>query len=180
VWTPWLLNLVAAVPGFVWEGRSVHPGCLRELTIGLADSQPVAVALDLNGCRGSNRYASSSYAVDGAVLRWHPQPGSREYFQYEYLGVLASGIHVLRVAEGGGSGSGIFQSLLFVRLGTASRLDDGQRRQGPILTLAGFQTLGDRAQATVELKGRDVVVKRRSFLGVAGWGPEEVLTRRPE
>lgn len=180
MWTTLLLNLFASVPGLVWDGKAVHPGCLRELTTGLADSQPVAVALDLDGCRRSNRYATSSYALDGAVLRWHhPQPASREYFQYEYLGVLASGIHVLRVAEGG-SGSAVFQSLLFVRMGTASRLDDGQRRQGPILTLAGFQTLGDRAQATVELKGRDVVVKRRTFLGVSGWGPEEVLTRRPE
>lgn len=177
---PWMINLLAAVPGLIWDGKAVHPGCLRELTTGLADAQPVAMAIDLESCRRSNRYARSSYALDGNLLRWHhPQPGSREYFQYEYLGALASGIHVVRVAEGGG-GSGVFQSLLFLRMGTTSRLDEGQRRQGPVLTLAGFQTLGDRAQATVELKGRDVVIKRRPFLGEAGWGPEEVLTRRPE
>jgi len=166
----------AAPAGLVWNGQPVHPGCIRELMIDLADPLPVAAAVDLEGCRRSNRY-SLPWEVDGSVLRWFGPGDDRPgYFQYEHVGVLASGVHVIRAGEGGG-GSGFFQSLVFARISESRVLEDGQTRKRHVLTRVGSETLGDRAQATVDLKGDLVTIRRREFRGAEGLGPEEIISR---
>ena len=172
-------QLAAQNPGLVWDGSAVHPGCIRELTTDLADPAPVSAAIDLQGCQRSNRY-TSAIEVEGSVLRWRdPNGGGRGYFEYEYLGALASGVHIVRVGESGG-GSGVFQSLLFLRTVVGEVLEDGRQRVRYLLTLIGSENLGDRAQVSVELKGTEITIRRRQFRGAGGWGPEEIIRRRFE
>jgi hypothetical protein len=164
------------VPGFLWNGKPIHPGCVEQLTTDLADSYPYVAAVDLEGCQRGNRY-STAPEVDGGVLRRRdPDPEVRGYFQYEYVGVLASGVHVLRTGASGG-GSGFFQSLLFVRIRESSVLEDGRSRSRQTLELVGSENLGDRDEVTVSLKGDVVKIRRRPFRGAAGLGPEETVER---
>jgi len=172
-----LLHLLAETPGLLWQGAAVHPGCIGELRTKLSDPKPVVVAIDLEGCRSSNRY-SSFYETEGRVLRWRdPDGDGRGYFQYEDLGVLSNGIHVVRIAESGGA-SGLFQNLLFLRIGEAAVSEDGRQRVRHALTLVGSETLGDRAHVTIELSGDAVTIRRREFRGAQGFGAEEVFVRR--
>ena len=172
-------QLAAEGPGWVWDGAEVHPGCIRELTTALSDRLPVVAAVDLEGCRRSGRYSSPA-EVAGSFLRWRdPEQLGRGYFEYRYLGVLTSGVHVVRVRESGG-GSGVFQDLLFLRTGEGEVLESGRRRVRHHLTLVGSESLGDRDQATIELSGAQVTIRRRRFRGSQGWGPEEAITRRFE
>ena len=171
------LQLLTGRPGLLWQGSAVHPGCIRELRADLADEKPVVAAVDLEGCRRSTRY-SSSYETDGSVLRWRdPDTDGGGYFQYEYLGVLSNGIHVVRIGESGG-GSGFFEDLLFLRSNEATVSEDGRQRARQVLTLVGSETLGDRAQVAIELSGDAVTIRRREFRGTEGFGPEEVLVRK--
>lgn len=155
----------------------MHPGCIRELNTDLADSQPVVAAVDLEGCGGSKKYASPP-ETDGRALRVRDSgEDARGYFQYEYLGVLSTGVHVVRILEGGG-GSGAFQGLLFLRIDKATVLEDGKERAREMLVLRGSESLGDRDKAVVELSGDSVTIRRREFRGALGYGPERVVIRR--
>ena len=171
------LQLLTERPGLLWQGSAVHPGCIRQLRTELEDTKPVVAAVDLEGCRRSNRY-SASYETDGSVLRWRdPDPDGGGYFQYEYLGALSNGIHVVRIGESDG-GSGFFQDLLFLRISEAAVSEDGRRRVRQTLTLVGSESLGDRAQVAVEVSGDAVTIRRREFRGTEGFGPEEILVRK--
>ena len=169
--------ILAETPGLLWRGSPVHPGCIRELGTELADSQPVVAAVDLEGCRNSNKYASP-YETEGRTLRVRdPGEDSRSYFEYEYLGALTTGVHVVQTVERGG-GTGSFQGLLFLRVAKTTVLEDGKRRAREMLILVGSESLGDRDKTSVELSGDAVKIRRREFRGALGYGPEEVLTRR--
>jgi len=172
-----MVGLLAAPPGLLWQGHPVHPGCIRELRTELADSKPVVAAIDLEGCGRSNRYADE-FETDGQVLRLRDSgEDSRGYFQYEYLGVLSTGVHVVQIVESGG-GSGIFQGLLYLRVEKAAVLEDGQARAREMLVLVGSESLGDRDKNVIELSGDSVTIRRREFRGALGYGPEETVTRR--
>lgn len=171
-----LLHGAAPAPGLIWDGKPVHPGCIQQLMTELADPRPVVAAVDLEGCRRSNRY-SSAPKVEGGVLGWRdPAQGEQVYFQYEYLGVLSSGVHVVRVGESGG-GSGFFQSLLFMRIRESQVLEHGESRKRQSLELVGSESLGDRPEATVSLEGDVVRIRLREFRGASGMGPEEIIER---
>jgi hypothetical protein len=74
-------------------------------------------------------------------------------------------------------GSGIFMHVLYLRLGVDEVRESGQLRVRHSLTLAGSDVLGDRAQATVELQGKEAVIRLREFRGSDGYGPERVFRR---
>jgi hypothetical protein len=171
-----LLQGPTPASGFLWDGKAIHPGCVELLITELADSYPYVAGVDLEGCHRGNRY-STPPEVDGAVLRRRDaETESRGYFQYEYVGVLSSGVHVVRTGASGG-GSGFFQSLVFLRIRESSVSEDGRSRTRPILELVGSETLGDRGEAAVSLKGDVVTIRRRAFRGAAGLGPEETVER---
>jgi hypothetical protein len=171
-----LLEGPTPASGFLWDGKAIHPGCVEQLTADLADSYPYVAAVDLEGCHRGNRY-STPPEVEGAVLRRRDaEADGRGYFQYEYVGVLSSGVHVVRTGASGG-GSGFFQSLVFVRIRESSVLEEGRSRTRQILELVGSESLGDRGEVTVGLKGDVVTIRRRPFLGAAGLGPEETVER---
>ena len=172
-----LAQTAAAPPGLLWRGTAVHPGCIRQLTTDVADSRPVVAAVDLEGCSRSNRFADVPEA-DGRILRWRqPDAGDRGFFQYEYVGALASGVLVVRTAESGG-GSGIFQELLLLRTSASPVVEDGTSRTREMLTLVGSESLGDRDRVTIELAGDTVTIRRQEFRGADGYGPLVTTVRR--
>ena len=169
-----LAQTVAPPPGLLWHGAAVHPGCIRELTTELAGPRPVVAAVDLEGCSRSNRYFEPAEALD-AALRWKTPDGGS--FQYEYLGSLTNGVLVVRTGASGG-GTGFFQDQLFLRVTKSTVLEDGKPRARDMLTLAGSETLGDRAEVTVTLAADTVTIRRREFRGAAGYGPVVTTVRR--
>ena len=169
-----LAQAAGGPPGLVWHGAAVHPGCVGELSTSVADSRPIVAAVDLEGCGKSNKYSDAPETHE-RWLHWKIPDGG--YFQYQYLGVLTNGVHVVRTGESGG-GSGYFQSLLFLRITTSTVVEDGVARARDALTLVGSESLGDRDQATITLSGNAVTIKRREFRGAAGYGPEKTTVRR--
>ena len=176
----WLLlvSALAAPPGLPWSGGIVHPGCIQELQTSLADSHPIVAAVDLEGCNHSNRYYEEPAPRDTYLRRRDPEGGDNAYFEYAYLGALANGVHVVRTAAGGG-GTGVFQSLLFLRIVPSTVVEDGQLRTRQSLVLVGSETLGDRDEVTVTLSADAVTIRSRAFRGAVGYGPPETRVRRP-
>src|SRR5204863_9899183 len=79
-----------------------------------------------------------------------------------------------RPGESGG-GSGLFRTVLFLRIETRPALDDGRRAARDLLVRLGSETLGDRAPATLALAGDTVTIRKRAFRGAAGPGPTATL-----
>jgi len=143
-------------------GKALHPGCVRELLPGLPDARAVVAALDLEGCQESERY-SEPYEENGRRVRFASKAVLGEghngagWFEYQYLGVLTNGMHVVRTWESGG-GSGVFCALLFVRREADPFYDQDHVRQRTVLRAVGQHGLGDRQGEQVKLQGNEVIV----------------------
>jgi hypothetical protein len=161
-----------AGPGFVFNGKPIHPGCLSEMRAFLSDSLPANVAVDLEGCGyGTNRHFGNVTTEKGLVS-WKEEGKDEGHngpptFGYRYLGVLANGVHVVQTFESGG-GSGIFESLLLLRFENDRAFEEDHYRPRPLLKLVGERSLGDRAETEIHLKGNEITIRA----GKSGQKPE--------
>ncbi|MCH8312993.1 MAG: hypothetical protein IID17_08415 [Nitrospinae bacterium] len=98
---------------FMLEGKHIHPGLIAEFSNWMSDgARPHTVSVDVLAANDTNEYFKDSYTVDQGRLNLNRDDGS--FFDYEWLGKLKNGIHVLEIWEGGG-GSGVFMALFFVK-----------------------------------------------------------------
>ena len=170
----------------------VRPKIVGDLVGSLADAGDQVVAINLLNSQNSNRYFGDVfvtpqtdplvpswpwiYTVDGepsgdeelATLRrrllgdfW-----GQEVYAYRYVGTTQSGLDVLHQQYSGG-GSGVFNSLVFVRIEAdygveyplLSDIDSQRGAVGPefrhreLIWMVGRILLGDRWQGTVEVVG---------------------------
>lgn len=172
----------------------IHPKIVGDLVGSLADAGDQVVAINLLDSQDSNRYYGEIfvtpqtdplvpswpwlYALDGEPYAAAP-PGSirgQELFAYRYVGSTPSGLDVLHYTYSGG-GSGLFNSVVFVRIESDVGVDYGRpagvhHAQGPVgpeirrrelIRMVGRIPLGDRWQGTIEVVGNDVVVRGRDL-----------------
>ena len=172
----------------------IHPKIVGDLVGSLADAGDQVVAINLLDSQDSNRYYGEIfvtpqtdplvpswpwlYALDGEPYAAAP-PGSirgQELFAYRYVGSTPSGLDVLHYTYSGG-GSGLFSSVVFVRIESDVGVDYGRpagvhHAQGPVgpeirrrelIRMVGRIPLGDRWQGTIEVVGNDVVVRGRDL-----------------
>lgn len=106
--------LAEADTDFTYKGRPIHPGLIKEFQNWLSDYRPpITVTLDVGAAYDTNEYADAvTPGRDGGVSVLLGDGGER--FTYKRLGRLDSGVHVLLTREKS-AGTGIFQSLTFVR-----------------------------------------------------------------
>lgn len=170
----------------------VHPKIVGDLVGNLADAGDQVVAINLLDAEGSNRYFGKTFvtpqtdplvpswpwvhALDGEPRAVYP-PGSfrgQELYAYRYVGSTPNGLDVLHYLYSGG-GSGVFNSLVFVRIEADQGVDytsptgiDHVRnpvgpefRERELIRIVGKISLGDRWRGTVEVVGSDVVARGR-------------------
>ena len=119
--------LVEANNDFTFKGHPIHPGLVKEFQNWESDYRPpITVALDIGAVYDTNEYADApTPASNGGVSIILGDGG--EQFSYKRLGRLDNGLHVLHTLDKS-AGTGIFQSLTFVRFHLGQGFDrDGIR-----------------------------------------------------
>ena len=172
----------------------VHPNIVGDLIGNLSDDGDQVVAINLLDSQDSNRYFGKIFVTpqtDPLVPSW-PWASSfdrepdvdeergdfwgQEFYAYRYLGSTQSDLDVLHEKHSGG-GSGVFNSLVFVRTEAGygvdypllRDIDSRQSAAGPefrhreLIRIVGKIPLGDRWRGTVEVVGDDVVVRGRDL-----------------
>ena len=140
---------------FTADGRPIHPKLIWEFSGWLSDADPITLKLDLTNSLGSDEYYDpdvttrpSDRGDAGRAVRWVHGKFSDlegyEDFDYEHLGRLADGTHVLFISENTG-GTANFQHLSFVRAAAEPVGHTGRWRVA--LETAGTSPVGDRSGA---------------------------------
>ncbi|MFZ5776173.1 MAG: lysozyme inhibitor LprI family protein [Thermodesulfobacteriota bacterium] len=142
---------------FSFQGKPINPRMLEELLPWLSDNLPGPVAVDLAG--GENRYFAEINALQKGGVRAVWDEGNEQHScQYQHLGRLANGMHVVRIAAQSG-GSGIFTDLLLVRfLVDAEYGDGGMRRNRLLMMRAGSFPLGDRYDGAIAVQADTISI----------------------
>jgi len=146
---------------FTCEGRPIHPGMVKQFEGWMSDSgRPITVSVDVAAGADTNQYRDREVTVEsnGTVL-FHQERG---YFSYRRLGKINGDIQVLEVSSSGG-GSGVFRSLCFVQFHVAQGWYDGDRYDRLMMTVVGWQNLGDRDDGRITVHSDRVVVGESKY-----------------
>jgi len=166
--------LAEANEKFTYLGKSIHPALVHEFECWLSDQNPVTLAVDVSAAYDTNEYHQpvTTRPLGVTFETTHGQEVLRkEYYSYQRLGVLSDGTHVLRTALYGG-GTGVFMSLVFVRLELGSgRYDDGAAYDRLVMRLVRDWCLGDRFPGSIQVLTDRVVVRGPAGLEVT-LGPD--------
>jgi len=108
---------------FTFRQEPISPRMLNDLLPLFSDTLPGPVAVDLEG--GGNRYYSEVTVPEKGIVRatWKGKYGG-QMFQYQHLGRLTNGMHVIKTWENTG-GSGTFMDLLLVKFLIDTEYKDG-------------------------------------------------------
>ena len=152
--------LAEANNDFTFKGRPIHPGLIKEFQNWLSDYRPpITVTLDVGAAYDTNEYADAvTPASDGGVSVILGDGGER--FSYRRLGRLQNGVHVLHIREKS-AGTGIFQSLTFVRFHLGSGFDrDGiEPSQRLLMSVVRVYAIVGRKPPDIRIEGNDVRIK---------------------
>jgi hypothetical protein len=99
-------------------------------------------------------------------------PNSKEEHSFSYTveGVTENGVFVLQAQEWGGGGTGVFPSLLFVRIrqdmGFGELKDDklDLTRKRILIEILGEIPLGDRVSSDIKIDGNTVMIQSEQHL----------------
>lgn len=158
-------ELKDALENFSFEGKPVHPGCVREFDVALSDSPPPIVrAVDIKACVTSNEfYMPFKTREDGYIgYEYDLGDGEKGSFSYKYLGKSDSGIHVLDTRSSGG-GTMVAESVFLIKSDTRDYWDfDNQynktSKKRLIMICTGQITIGDRDRGTIDLSGNQLIL----------------------
>jgi len=143
---------------FTYDGKPIHPGLVKEFASWISDpGMPTTVSVDVSAEHGNEYFEDEmKRQKDGSVIL--QKENEQEYFYYKWLGRLNNGVHVLRVADGGG-GSGVFEDLFFVRFDKGEGFTpDGKKYDRLLMTVVRYFPLGDRDDAEIKVLLDRVVV----------------------
>ena len=172
----------------------MHPKIINDLVGYLSDVGDQVVAINLLDSQDSNRYFGEIavtpqvdpmepswpwvYSVDGEenADKTLGELWGRRWYAYRYVGSTQNGLDVLHTRYSGG-GSGIFNSVVFIRTEVDQGVDYPLARLGStrkeaarpeihdreLIRFVGKIPLGDRWLGTIEVVGNDVVVRGRDL-----------------
>ena len=160
---------------FTYQLKPVHPGCVREFDVSLADSPPPIVrSVDVRACVTSNEfYMPFKTGEDGYIsYEYDLGGGEKGTFGYKYLGKSDNGIFVLATRSNTG-GTMVAESVFLVLDYFANywELDNEDKKREDrrlVITCVGQLTLGDRDSGKVSLEGNKLT------LGASQYRKEEV------
>jgi hypothetical protein len=142
---------------FTYQGKPIHPGLVQQFMASIADSgQPTIIAVDVAADHGNQYYEGDVKIKDKNICTKSNSDGA--YFCYTVLGKVAKDIQVLQVWNSTG-GSGVFESLIFVRFQRGDEINFNGRKYKPLLmSIVGEYTLGDRDHRVIEVLPTKVIV----------------------
>ncbi len=156
-----LLLVTAAVSlaePLVYQGKTVHPGCIYELTPEVADTHPINAAVDLEGCHDSNRHCGDFTEEKGVITYRDEALFDQGYFAYESVGRTKNGIDVVHIYHNSG-GSGMFQVLLMLRFEKQRIMQNNEMRERTLLKALGHHVLENAFRGHIRILGDKVVIK---------------------
>ena len=181
---------------FYYRGFPLHPSLIDELVTSLADSGHQVISLNLEGSANSNRYCcdgdytareTSEGKLSIGVYNSSDQSEKgvcpRCSFRYVYHGVTDDGLLVVRTSKGYG-GSGIFSTLLILRMGEMTIVERKNHKRGKLeetgreltLNTVARVLLGDRVKHSIQVEGTQIYVDGEELLS----GPLPLSNHEPE
>ena len=162
-------RLKKANKSFTYNGKPIHPGCVEQFNVNLADSGPPIVrAVDVAACVSSNEYFMD-YKVsdDGYVGYEYEDSGERYYFGYKYIGKASGGLHILDTRSSGG-GTMVAMTIFLTRFGLENyRFFDEQGKlkieERLIMKCIGQIVRGDRDVGTIELENNKLKLGKSQY-----------------
>ncbi len=172
-------NLAEADAGFSYAGKPINPKLVQKFSSWESDkSMPKVISVDVAAAFGTNEYSDRSRRKGANVCFDTKDSNGMEdggFFCYEWLGRLKNGLHVLKISDNGG-GSGIFQELFFVKFDKGEGyLEDGEKYERLLMSIVRQYTLGDRADAKIDVSDDRVVIGKTRYQD-----QDVVLTFQPE
>lgn len=140
-----------------YERKAMHPGVFEMLQTSLADLQPVATAVDLEGALHADRFDRRVIEEDGWVTCPAGDSPTPPFFSYRLLGSTSSGVHVVLTSECGG-GSGIFSALLLVEISKERFCDESEWATRFVLRLLGEAHPGESDPSRILIQGDRVLL----------------------
>jgi hypothetical protein len=159
-------NLECAQKYFFIAGNPINPFIVQDLVGWISDSGDQIVGIDVLGSQGSNRYFYDKQSVE-KTGEYFTVTAKREIdsVRYTVKGITDNGVIVLHEVEWNDEGSGVFHSLLLVRIRESAGLTNaasGQLkldRKKIVIEKLGFLALGDRVNAEVSVEKNEVIIK---------------------
>jgi hypothetical protein len=143
---------------FTYKGSPIHPGLVKEFEGRMSDDGPIVLTVDVLGSHGVDEYGAPFKIMGEKVSFINRNATPTEWYQYERLGTLANGIHVLHTSFNGG-GSGIFQNLLFVRFDVQpARSFHDPAGERLVMSIVDWYPLGDRDNGKIQIMDDTVMV----------------------
>jgi len=162
-------ELKEANKNFTFKGKQIHPGCVEQFSVNLADSPPPIVrAVDVAACVRSNEFFMDyKVSEDGYIGYEYEDAGEKKYFGYKDIGKASGGLHVLDTRSGGG-GTMVAMTVFLTRFGLENyRSFDEQGKlniEGRlIMKCVGQIVRGDRDVGTIELKKDKLVLGESQY-----------------
>ena len=164
------LQLKEANQNFTYNASPIHPGCVNEFSVSMADSGPPIVrAVDVESCISSNEFSGTEYKVsdDGYIGYEYEVSGEKNYFGYKYVGKAKGGIHILDTMWSGG-GTMVAKTVFLTRFGLENyRSFDDQGKlnleKRLILKCIGQIVRGDRDVGSIELKNNKLILGESQY-----------------
>ncbi len=162
-------TLVAAIKDilhdFTYQLKPVHPGCVREFDVSMADSPPPIVrSVDVRACVTSNEfYMPFNTGEDGYISYGYDlDEGGKGSFAYKYLGKSDSGLFVLATRSSTG-GTMVAESIFLIKdsfknYWSFDNENNKTQDRRLIITCIGQITLGDRDSGKVTLEGNKLTL----------------------
>ena len=152
--------MAEANDNFTFKSRPIHPGLIKEFQNWLSDYRPpITVTVDVGAAYDTNEYTDApTPSSNGGVSVLLGDGGER--FSYKRLGRLDNGVHVLHTLEKS-AGTGIYQSLTFVRFHSAPGFDrDGIKPSARLLmsVVRVYAIVGPKTP-DIRIMGNDVRIK---------------------
>lgn len=161
--------LEEANQNFTYKGKTIHPACIEQFMVDLADSgPPITRAVDVESCLSSNEF-SMDYSVseDGYIGYEYENSGEKQYFGYKLIGKAKGGIHILDTRASGG-GTMVAMTVFLTRFAIENyRSFDEQEKlnieKRLIMKCIGQIVRGDRDIGSIELINNNLVLGESQY-----------------
>ena len=146
---------------FYFKGEPIHPELLHLFNSSMSDA-PIVMTVDL--CIGyHSNLCYHKTAVDGKIVTEHlrDREGNQQgTYEYEYLGKLDNGVHVVRTLCYGEL-LGSSNDLLFISFKIRKTYDyNGKVQEQLLMTLEKCYNIGDRLTSKVTLSKNSVTINK--------------------
>lgn len=161
--------LKEANKSFTYKGKTIHPGCVKQFMVNLADSGPPIIrSVDVESCVSSNEF-SMSYIVseDGYIGYEYEDSGEKNYFGYKVIGKAKGGIHILDT-RASGDGTMVAMTVFLTRFGLENyrSFDEEEKlniEKRLIMKCIGQIVRGDRDIGSIELINNNLVLGESQY-----------------